>query len=121
MAKVSSNIARKRRHARIRVTVSGTADKPRLCVFRSLGNIHAQIIDDAGGVTMASAGSLNAEIKEQLKGKNKTQVAELVGTALAKSAQEKGIGQVVFDRGGYKYQGRVKALAEAARKAGLKF
>ncbi len=121
MAKVSSNIARKRRHARIRVTVSGTAAKPRLCVFRSLSNIHAQIIDDASGVTLASADSLNAKIKEQLSGKNKTQVAELVGSELAKNAQEKGISQVVFDRGGYKYQGRVKALAEAARKAGLKF
>ena len=75
MAKVSSNIARKRRHARIRVTVSGTAAKPRLCVFRSLANIHAQIIDDASGVTLASADSLNAKIKEQLSGKNKTQLA----------------------------------------------
>jgi large subunit ribosomal protein L18 len=90
-------------------------------VFRSLANIHAQIIDDASGVTLASADSLNAKIKEQLSGKNKTQVAELVGSELAKNAQEKGVSQVVFDRGGYKYQGRVKALAEAARKAGLKF
>jgi large subunit ribosomal protein L18 len=121
MAKVSSNIARKRRHARIRTTVSGTPDKPRLCVFRSLSNIYAQIIDDASGTTLASANSMSAELKEQLKGKNKTQVAELIGSELAKGAKEKGISQVVFDRGGYKYHGRVKALAEAARKAGLKF
>ncbi len=121
MAKVSSNVARKRRHVRIRNTVSGTPDKPRLCVFRSLTNIYAQIIDDASGQTLASASSLGADLKEQLKGKNKSQVAELVGLELAKGAKEKGIGSVVFDRGGYKYHGRVKALAEAARKAGLKF
>ena len=121
MAKVSSNVARKRRHARIRVTVKGTTGQPRLCVFRSLSNIYAQIIDDTCGNTLASANSLNEGIKDQLKGKNKTQVAELIGTALAKIAQEKGVSQVVFDRGGYKYHGRVKALAEAARKAGLKF
>jgi len=121
MPKVSSNIARKRRHARIRATVTGTAEQPRLCVFRSLSNIYAQIIDDTSGNTMTSASSLNEDIKDQLKGKNKTQVAELIGAELAKSAREKGISQVVFDRGGYKYHGRVKALAEAARKAGLKF
>ncbi len=121
MAKVSSNISRKRRHARIRETVTGTPGKPRLCVFRSLSNIYAQIIDDSSGVTLTTAGSLHAEIKGQLSGKNKTQVAETVGSVLARNAQEKGISQVVFDRGGYKYHGRVKALAEAARKAGLKF
>lgn len=121
MAKVSSNIARKRRHARIRTRVSGTTGKPRLCVFRSLSNIYAQIIDDSSGVTLASAGSLNAEMKQKADGKNKSQVAELVGLTLAKIAQDKGISEVVFDRGGYKYHGRVKALAEAARKAGLKF
>ncbi|MCX5996849.1 MAG: 50S ribosomal protein L18 [Chloroflexi bacterium] len=104
MPKVSSNIARKRRHARIRATVTGTAEQPRLCVFRSLSNIYAQIIDDTSGNTMTSASSLNEGIKDQLKGKNKTQVAELIGAEL-----------------GYKYHGRVKALAEAARKAGLKF
>jgi large subunit ribosomal protein L18 len=121
MAKVSSNVARKRRHARIRATVSGTAGKPRMCVFRSLNNIYAQIIDDASGVTLTSAGSITSGIKDKTEGKNKSQVAELVGTILAESAQEKGISEVVFDRGGYKYHGRIKALAEAARKAGLKF
>ena len=121
MAQVSSNIARKRRHARIRETVSGTAGKPRLCVFRSLSNIYAQIIDDTTGVTLVSTASVNADIKKQAEKKKKTQVAELVGSIIAKNAQEKGISEVVFDRGGYKYHGRIKALAEAARKAGLKF
>lgn len=121
MSKVSSNIARKRRHARIRTKVAGTASKPRLCVFRSLSNIYAQIIDDSNGVTLASSGSISADIKGKAGGKNKSQVAELVGEALARSAQEKGISEVVFDRGGYKYHGRIKALAESARKAGLKF
>ena len=121
MAKVSSNVARKRRHARIRAVVSGTSAKPRLCVFRSLSNIYAQIIDDSSGVTLTSAGSSSVEIKEKAEGKNKSQVAELVGSILAKSAQDKGISEVVFDRGGYKYHGRIKALAESARKAGLKF
>ena len=121
MPKVSANIARKRRHARIRATVSGTSGKPRLCVFRSLSNIYAQIIDDTSGVTLVSAGSISSGIKEQTDKKTKTQVAEVVGSELAKNAQEKGISEVVFDRGGYKYHGRIKALAEAARKAGLKF
>lgn len=121
MSKVSANIARKRRHTRIRARLAGTGAKPRLCVFRSLSNIYAQIIDDASGVTIASAGSLSTDIKKKLEGKNKTQSAEVVGTELAKNAQGKGISEVIFDRGGYKYQGRVKALAESARKAGLKF
>ncbi|MBN1375508.1 MAG: 50S ribosomal protein L18 [Dehalococcoidia bacterium] len=121
MAKVSSNVARKRRHARIRANLTGTTVKPRLCVFRSLSNIYAQIIDDSCGLTLASAGSISAEIKEQAESKNKSQVAELVGSTVAKLAQDKGISEVVFDRGGYKYHGRIKALAESARKAGLKF
>jgi large subunit ribosomal protein L18 len=121
MSKVSANIARKRRHARIRAKIEGTAAKPRLCVFRSLTNIYAQVIDDASGMTVASVGSLSADIKGKIDGKNKTQIAEIVGAELAKSAQDKGVNEVIFDRGGYKYQGRIKALAEAARKAGLKF
>jgi large subunit ribosomal protein L18 len=121
MSKVSSNIARKRRHARIRARVAGTAAKPRLCVFRSLSNIYAQVIDDASGTTVASSGSLSADIKGKIEGKNKTQIAEIIGTELAKIALEKGVSEIVFDRGGYKYQGRIKALAESARKAGLKF
>ena len=121
MPKVSANLARKRRHARVRSRVEGMPDKPRLCVFRSLSNVYAQIIDDVDGKTLVSAGSLTAEIKEQTSGKNKTQIAELVGAALAKKAKEQGITQVVFDRGGYRYHGRIKALADAARKAGLEF
>ena len=121
MSKVSTNAARKRRHARVRVRVVGTPEKPRLCVFRSLNNIYVQVIDDEHGVTVASAGSLSADIKQQADGKNKTQVAEIVGAELARCALGKGVREVVFDRGGYKYQGRVKAMAESARKAGLKF
>lgn len=121
MSKVSSNVARKRRHARIRERLTGTAAKPRLCVFRSLCNIYAQIIDDDKGITVASSGSLSTDIKAQADGKNKTQVAEIIGTTLAKNAQAKGVSEVIFDRGGYKYHGRIKALAESARKAGLKF
>ena len=101
--------------------MSGTADRPRLCVFRSLNHIYAQVIDDSQGNTLVAASTLDAEIKKDTKEKKKTGRAELVGTLLAKRAVEKGISQVAFDRGGFKYHGRVKALAEAARKGGLKF
>lgn len=121
MTRLNTNLARKRRHARVRSTLKGVPGKPRLCVFRSLNNIYAQIIDDIEGKTLVSAGSLTTEIKEQAGDKNKTQVAELVGAALARGAKEQGITCVVFDRGGYKYHGRVKALADAARSGGLKF
>ena len=114
-------LARKLRHARVRAKVSGTVEKPRLCVFRSLKNIYAQIIDDTAGHTLASAGSLDPEIRDQMTDKNKTERAELIGSLIAKRALNNGIGKVVFDRGGYKYHGRVKALADGARKAGLEF
>jgi len=114
-------IARQRRHARIRAQVEGTTSRPRLCVFRSLNHIYAQIIDDLQGHTLAFASTLDPEIKDKLDGKAKSAKAELVGSLVAKRALTKGINQVVFDRGGYKYHGRVKALAEAARQAGLKF
>ena len=117
----SSNDARKRRHERVRKRVSGTASSPRLCVFRSLKHIYAQVIDDSSGHTIACASTLDADIKNGSGEKNKKKMAELVGTLVAKRAQDKGIKQVVFDRGGYKYQGRVKALADAARGAGLRF
>ncbi len=113
--------ARKRRHARVRAKVSGTASSPRLCVFRSLNHIYAQVIDDLKGHTMVAASSLEPEIKGSADGKAKSARAGLVGALLAKRALDKGIKQVVFDRGGYKYHGRVKSLAEAARQAGLKF
>jgi len=122
MTKSNTRESRLRRHRRVREKVSGTKDQPRLCVYRSLQNIYAQVIDDSQGQTLVTASTLDAEIaKDASKKKNKTSQAELVGTLLAKRAVEKKISQVAFDRGGFKYHGRVKALAEAARKGGLKF
>ena len=114
-------VARYRRHARVRAKVGGTTSRPRLCVFRSFNHIYAQVIDDSRGHTLTSASSLDPEIKSEAAGKTKTGKSELVGSLIAKQALSEGIKQVVFDRGGYKYHGRVKALAEAARKEGLKF
>ena len=113
--------ARNRRHKRVRKNISGTATRPRLCVFRSTNHIYAQVIDDVAGNTFAAASTLTPEIKKDVGGKNKVAQAGLVGTLVAKLAVGKDISEVVFDRGGYKYHGRVKALAEAAREAGLKF
>ena len=121
MEKNTTRQARQKRHQRVRSKVSGTASRPRLCIFRSLNNIYAQVIDDVQGHTMVSASTLDAEIKESANGKNKTDKAGLVGALLAKRAVGQGISQVAFDRGGCKYHGRVKALAEAAREGGLKF
>lgn len=121
MARIDVRLARKRRHARIRSKLSGTPTRPRLCVFRSLKHIYAQVIDDTIGHTLASASSLDPEIRDKVAGKKKTEVAEMVGALVAQRALNKGVKQVAFDRGGYKYHGRVKALAEAARKAGLDF
>ena len=121
MTKSYTREARLRRHRRVRQKVSGNGSRPRLCVFRSLNHIYAQVVDDTQGRTLVAASTLDAEIKNDSKKKNKTSRAELVGILLAKRAVEKKIGQVAFDRGGFKYQGRVKALAEAARKGGLKF
>jgi large subunit ribosomal protein L18 len=113
--------ARKRRHRRVRTKVSGIPQRPRLAVFRSLSHIYAQVIDDSSGRTLAAASDLEADLRTQCGDKRKAQVAELVGEAIARKAAEKGISTVVFDRGGSKYHGRVKALAEAARKGGLSF
>ncbi|HTY81746.1 MAG TPA: 50S ribosomal protein L18 [Dehalococcoidales bacterium] len=113
--------ARERRHVRVRQKIAGSAERPRLAIFRSLSNIYAQVIDDNKGNTLVSASTLDAELKKETKGKKKTGRAEQVGILVAKRAAEKGIKQVTFDRGGFKYQGRVKALADAARKGGLKF
>lgn len=113
--------ARIRRHARVRAKVAGTTARPRLCVFRSLNHIYAQVIDDSKGYTLASASTLDPEIRNDLDGKAKTPQAGLVGALVAKRALANGVEQVVFDRGGYKYNGRVKTLAEAARQGGLKF
>ncbi|MFC1994055.1 50S ribosomal protein L18 [Chloroflexota bacterium] len=117
----NSRAARTTRHARVRKRVSGTTSRPRLCVFRSLNHIYAQVIDDASGHTIAAASTLDAEVKGALTDKAKKERAELVGALIGKRALGKGISQATFDRGGYKYHGRVKALAEAARTAGLRF
>lgn len=113
--------ARGRRHIRVRKTVNGTPERPRLAVYRSLNHVYAQIIDDTVGHTLVSATDLEPAVRSSREGKKKSEVAELVGAELAKKAKKKGIGAVVFDRGGFKYQGRVKALAEGARKGGLSF
>ncbi len=115
-----AHVARKQRKARVRKRISGTTERPRLNVFRSLSHIYAQVIDDTKGVTLASASSLDASIRE-VEDKNKTERATLVGKLVAERAIDAGINTVVFDRSGYKYHGRVKALAEAAREGGLKF
>lgn len=116
--KVSSNVSRQKRHLRIRQTVKGTASKPRLCVFRSNKQIYVQLIDDEAGKTLAQASTL--ELKDLKNGGNVAAATE-VGTLIAKRALELNISKVVFDRGGYLYHGRVKALADAARAAGLEF
>ena len=121
MAKVNRKISRGRRHTRIRKTLQGTETRPRLSVFRSLTNVYAQIIDDTKGVTLVAASSLDEEVKKAAEGKKKTEVSKLVGALVAKRAKEKGVTMVAFDRGGFKYHGRVKALAEAVREQGLKF
>ena len=116
--KQDKNKARQKRHLRVRNHISGTAERPRLNVFRSLSNIYAQVIDDVNGVTLVSASSKEKEVNAY--GGN-IEAAKAVGAAVAKRALEKGITEVVFDRGGYVYHGRVAALADAAREAGLKF
>lgn len=119
--RVDKNAVRKKKHLRVRKKIHGTAERPRLCVFRSLKHIYAQIIDDDRGITLVAASSLDPDFrKSELSGGN-VEGAKAVGTAIAKKALEKGITKVVFDRGGYIYHGRVAALAEAAREAGLEF
>ena len=119
--KIDKNSERLVRHKRVRNKISGTASRPRLSVYRSLSQIYAQIIDDENGVTLASASTLEKEIKALCQGKTKSEQAKIVGQTISKRAQEKGISEVVFDRGGYIYIGRVQALADGAREAGLKF
>ena len=117
ISKVNKNVSRTRRHARVRNKISGTPECPRLCVYRSNKNIEAQIIDDVNGVTLASSSSMTLKLEN---GSN-VEAAALVGKDVAEKALAKNISSVVFDRSGYIYHGRVKALAEAAREAGLKF
>ena len=112
---------RRIRHKRIRKHITGTAERPRLCVFRSSRHIYAQIIDDENGHTLVCASTLEKELRAQIKGLRNTEQEAAIGRLIAQRALEKGIKSVVFDRGGYKYHGRVKALADASREAGLEF
>src|SRR4051812_25455461 len=121
MAKVSSNIVRLRIHERIRKRLSGSEGRPRLAVFRSNKHIYAQVIDDSKGATITAASSLETDAKKDVKGGGNVAAAKAVGKLVAERAKAKGIEAVLFDRGGYLYHGRVKALADAAREAGLKF
>jgi large subunit ribosomal protein L18 len=121
MANLSRAESRIRRHNRVRKHVSGTPVRPRLAVYRSEAEIYAQVIDDEAGQTLAAASSIDHELREQVKGLKKTDQARKVGALVAQRAKDKGITQVVFDRGGFQYIGRVKALADGAREAGLDF
>lgn len=121
ITKPDKNKERKIRHLRIRKKISGTPERPRLNVYRSNQHIYAQLIDDTKGVTLVSASTLDAELKNVIENGGNVEAAEKVGALIARRALEKGIKEVVFDRGGYPYHGRVKALAEAARQEGLQF
>ena len=117
----TTRAARVRRHARVRKRVQGTLERPRLSVFRSLSHVYAQVIDDVSGRTLVAASDVDKELARTKDGKAKTDVAKLVGEKIAERAKKAGIDQVVFDRGGYPFHGRIKALADAARAGGLKF
>jgi len=121
MGAKNRSAARIRRHARVRKHVSGTPARPRLSVFRGLSEIYAQVIDDEAGKTLVSASSIDAELRAKMKGLKKIEQARLVGEAIAERAKGTGITSIVFDRGGFRYTGRVKALADAAREGGLQF
>ena len=121
VSKESRAKVRANKHRRLRNRISGTAERPRLAVFRSNNHMYAQIIDDTVGNTLVAASTLEKDIKSALEKTNNVDAAAQVGTAIAKKALEKGIKEVVFDRGGYIYQGKVQALADAAREAGLTF
>jgi large subunit ribosomal protein L18 len=121
MATRSRSEARQRRHARVRKNLSGTPVRPRLNVYRSDAEIYAQVIDDEAGKTLVSASSIDHELRAKMGGLKKSEQARMVGKALAERAKARGIAQVVFDRGGYRYIGRVKALADGAREGGLEF
>lgn len=122
MAKLSMNAMRVRRHVRLRQKVKGTSERPRLCVNRTLRHIHAQVIDDVQGVTLAAASTVQSDVAAQVQGgKGSREAAKIVGALIAQRAQEKGIQAVVFDRNGNQYQGAIKEFAEAAREAGLAF
>ena len=115
------NAIRQRIHQRIRRKLAGTGERPRLNVYRSLNHIYAQVVSDDSGQTLAAASTLTAELREGLKSRRNVQAAKVVGKTIAERCLSKGISQVIFDRNGFLYHGRVKALADAAREAGLKF
>jgi large subunit ribosomal protein L18 len=121
MAEKNRSEARIRRHVRVRINVQGTQQRPRLSVFRSLSEIYAQVIDDQTGHTIVSASTIDQELRGKVKGLNKSEQAKMVGKVVAERAKTKGVQVVVFDRGGFKYSGRVKALADGAREGGLEF
>lgn len=121
ISRIDKNAVRQGRHLRTRKYIKGTAERPRLNVYRSLNHIYAQVIDDDAMHTLAAASTLDAELRASLDEKTKSEAAALVGELIARRALEKGVKQVVFDRGGYLYTGRVQQLAEGARKAGLEF
>jgi large subunit ribosomal protein L18 len=121
MAQKNRSTARLRRQVRVRIAVQGTQQRPRISVFKSLSEIYAQVIDDQAKHTIASASTIDHELKSKMKGLKKSDQAKLVGKALAERAKKKGVQTVVFDRGGFKYTGRVKALADGAREGGLEF
>ena len=121
ISKIDKNAIRARRHKRVRAKISGTAEMPRLCVYRSTKHIYAQVIDDQQGCTLAACSALEKELASELAGKTKKEQAKIIGETVAKKALGKGIENVVFDRGGYLYTGRVQEVAEGARAAGLKF
>jgi large subunit ribosomal protein L18 len=126
ISQIDKNSVRQKRHARVRKNVTGTAEAPRMNVYRSLNHIYVQVIDDRfgdpkGGVTVAAASTMDKAVKEKIAGMNKTDAAKVVGAVAAERAMAKGVQTVVFDRGGYLYTGRVKAVADGAREAGLKF
>ena len=126
ISKIDKNSVRQRRHVRVRKSITGTAETPRMNVYRSLNHIYVQVIDDRagnekGGITLAAASTMDKAVKEQIAGLSKTDAAKVVGTVAAQRAMEKGVTAVVFDRGGYLYSGRVKAVAVGAREAGLNF
>jgi large subunit ribosomal protein L18 len=121
MPEIDRRVARLRRHRRVRKHIGGTSERPRLNVFRSLRHIYAQVVDDSQGHTLVSASTIDPEVQAQLQGLTKTEQARVVGMMLAERALSRDIKKVVFDRGGYQYHGRVKALADAAREGGLEF
>lgn len=121
MAEKSRSVARIRRHLRVRKKVLGTVERPRLSVFRSVNEIYAQVIDDLDGNTLTSASSIDSDLRTKMAGLKKSEQAKLVGQTVAERAKNKGINAVVFDRGGFRYTGRVKALADGAREGGLEF